>query len=216
MGKNAAMVAWERETITNCPYSLDVALERFHTGDEERYGVLLHYGEERVTAALVGWFTFHNGRQTIEAACQGGEERLPDTTPEGPLPQWIGDPGRVCCFRRQLRPLGSRMAPPGLPWGSDALRPPPDECQADGAHRGQYFGLGDLAPPRLFVKVHGTECICRCGVSDPGFRGLPTGPATVQKLRFFDDMNGSAADCTIVALRHCLLSNLPYLNGWTK
>jgi len=73
VGKNAEMIAWENETITNCPYPLDLALERFQTGDKERYGVLLHYGEEQVTADLVGWFTFYNGRQTIEAGIKEGK-----------------------------------------------------------------------------------------------------------------------------------------------
>ena len=73
VGKNAEMIAWEGETITNCPYPLDVALERFQTGDKERYGVLLHYGEERVPADLAGWFTFYNGRQTIEAGVKEGK-----------------------------------------------------------------------------------------------------------------------------------------------
>ena len=67
------MIAWKGETITNCPYPLDVGLERFHTGVKERYGVLLHYGEEQVTADLAGWFTFYNGRQTIEAGVKEGK-----------------------------------------------------------------------------------------------------------------------------------------------
>jgi hypothetical protein len=73
VGKNAEMIAWEGETITNCPYPLDIALERFQTGDKKRHGVLLHYGEERVTADLAGWFTFYNGRQTIEAGIKEGK-----------------------------------------------------------------------------------------------------------------------------------------------
>jgi hypothetical protein len=73
VGKNAEMIAWKGETVTNCPYPLDVGLERFHTGDKERYGVLLHYGEEQVTADLAGWFTFYNGRQTIEAGVKEGK-----------------------------------------------------------------------------------------------------------------------------------------------
>ena len=73
VGKNAEMIAWEGETITNCPYSLDIALERFQTGDKKRHGVLLHYGEKRVTADLAGWFTFYNGRQTIEAGIKEGK-----------------------------------------------------------------------------------------------------------------------------------------------
>ena len=73
VGKNAEMVAWEGQTIANCPYSLDIALERFQTGEKERYGVLLHYGDEKVTADLEGWFTFYNGRQTIEAGIKEGK-----------------------------------------------------------------------------------------------------------------------------------------------
>jgi len=73
VGKNAEMVAWEKERIANCPYPLDIALERFYTSDEERYGVLLHYGPEPVTADLEGWFTFYNGRQTIEAGVKEGK-----------------------------------------------------------------------------------------------------------------------------------------------
>ena len=73
VGKNAEMIAWEGETITNCPYPLDVALERFQIGDKRRYGILLHCGEERVTADLAGWFTFYNGRQTIEAGIKEGK-----------------------------------------------------------------------------------------------------------------------------------------------
>ena len=73
VGKNAEMIAWKGEVITNCPYPLDLALERFQTGDKERYGVLLHYGEEQVTADLAGWFTFYNRRQTIEAGVKEGK-----------------------------------------------------------------------------------------------------------------------------------------------
>ncbi len=73
VGKNAAMTAWEGQTIANCPYPLDVALERFHTGEKEQYSVLLHYGEEPVTTNLEEWFTFYNSRQTIEAGIKEGK-----------------------------------------------------------------------------------------------------------------------------------------------
>jgi len=73
VGKNAEMVAWTGETITRCPYPLEVALERFHTGDQEKYGVLLHYGREVAAADLAGWFSFYNGRQTIEAGIKEGK-----------------------------------------------------------------------------------------------------------------------------------------------
>lgn len=67
VGKNAEMVAWQEETLANCPYTLDIALERFHVGDKQKHSVLLHYGEDPVLQNLEGWFTFYNGRQTIEA-----------------------------------------------------------------------------------------------------------------------------------------------------
>jgi len=73
VGKNAEMIAWQGETIANCPYPLDVALERFHVGDRQKHGVLLHYGDDPVTQNLEGWFTFYNGRQTIEAGIKEGK-----------------------------------------------------------------------------------------------------------------------------------------------
>ena len=73
VGQNAEMVAWQDQQITNCPYPLDVALERFHTGDQVQYSVLLHYGDEPVMENLPSWFTFYNGRQTIEAGIKEGK-----------------------------------------------------------------------------------------------------------------------------------------------
>jgi hypothetical protein len=73
VGKNAEMVSWENERITNCPYPLNVALERFHTGSKLRHAALLHYGDDAVATDLTGWFTFYNGRQTIEAGIKEGK-----------------------------------------------------------------------------------------------------------------------------------------------
>jgi hypothetical protein len=73
VGQNAGMIAWKDAQIGHCSYPLDVALERFHLGDEERYGVLLHYGQEDVTQDLAGWFNFYNARQTIEAGIKEGK-----------------------------------------------------------------------------------------------------------------------------------------------
>jgi hypothetical protein len=67
VGKNAEMVTWEELTLVQCPYPLDMGLERFRTGDQWQYAVLLHYGSDRVTRAPVQWFSLYNGRQTIEA-----------------------------------------------------------------------------------------------------------------------------------------------------
>ncbi len=74
VGKNAEMVAWEHAMLANCPYPLVLALERFHTGEKLKHGVLLHYGAEWVTADLAGWFSFFNGRQTIEAGIKEGKQ----------------------------------------------------------------------------------------------------------------------------------------------
>jgi len=73
VGKNAELTAWENETVANCPYRLDVGLERFHAGDEVRHAVLLHYGADRVATDLPAWFSFYNRRQTIEAGIKEGK-----------------------------------------------------------------------------------------------------------------------------------------------
>ncbi len=67
VGANAEMVAWHNLQLGNCPYLLDVALERFHTGSTLKYSALLHFGTDPVTKDLPGWFKNYNGRQTIEA-----------------------------------------------------------------------------------------------------------------------------------------------------
>ena len=73
VGKNAEMTVWEKTRLANCPYPLDLALERFHTGDKLKHAVLLHYGAETVTADPATWFRFYNGRQTIEAGIKEGK-----------------------------------------------------------------------------------------------------------------------------------------------
>jgi len=73
VGKNAEMIAWENAELSHCPYPLDLALERFHTGEKLKHAVLLHYGPEPVTTELEGWFHFYNGRQTIEAGIKEGK-----------------------------------------------------------------------------------------------------------------------------------------------
>jgi hypothetical protein len=73
VGRNAEMVGWDNTFVTNCPYPLDVALERFRTGSTVRHAALLHYGDDAVTADLAGWFAFYNGRQTIEAGIKEGK-----------------------------------------------------------------------------------------------------------------------------------------------
>jgi hypothetical protein len=68
------MTAWKALEIKDFPYPLDVTLERFYTGDTQRLSVLLHYGQDPVTADLPGWFHTYNGRQTIEAGIKEGKQ----------------------------------------------------------------------------------------------------------------------------------------------
>jgi hypothetical protein len=74
VGHNAEMTAWKAMEVKGFPYPLDVALERFYTGDTQRLGVLLHYGHDPVSANLPGWFQTYNGRQTIEAGIKEGKQ----------------------------------------------------------------------------------------------------------------------------------------------
>ena len=68
VGKNAELWVQTGVRVSNCPYPLDVALERFQTGETVRHGTLLHYGDDPVGSDLQGWFGCYNARQTIEAA----------------------------------------------------------------------------------------------------------------------------------------------------
>ncbi len=73
VGKNSEVIAWADVLVTHCPYPLTVALERFHTGEQKRHAVLLHYGDTQVLEDLVAWFDFYNGRQDIEAGIKEGK-----------------------------------------------------------------------------------------------------------------------------------------------
>jgi hypothetical protein len=61
------LVAWHNLQLKNCPYHLDVSLERFYTGSTPKHSALFHFGVDPVTEDLPGWFKKYNGRQTIEA-----------------------------------------------------------------------------------------------------------------------------------------------------
>ena len=73
VGANADMVAWPTQTLKSCPHPVDLALQRFHTGQTRRHGALLHFGKDTVTADLPAWFDFYNARQTIEAGIKEGK-----------------------------------------------------------------------------------------------------------------------------------------------
>jgi hypothetical protein len=74
VGSNAEMVAWANMTLQNCPYPLDVALERFYTGETRKHSALLHFGTDPVTEDLPTWFQEYNGRQLIEAGIKEGKQ----------------------------------------------------------------------------------------------------------------------------------------------
>jgi hypothetical protein len=67
VGDNAEMVAWGEETISECPYPLTLALERFHTPQGLKHSALIAYRDDSVMLTLPAWFAFYNGRQIIEA-----------------------------------------------------------------------------------------------------------------------------------------------------
>lgn len=74
VGRNAEMVAWKDCYLPGCPYLLDVAVERFHTGKTIKHSALLHFGDDPVTQDLPAWFDIYNGRQTIEAGIKEGKQ----------------------------------------------------------------------------------------------------------------------------------------------
>jgi hypothetical protein len=67
VGKNAEMIAWKDFQPERFPYALDVALERFYTGETLKHSALAHFGDTPVTTDLPAWFGQYNARQTIEA-----------------------------------------------------------------------------------------------------------------------------------------------------
>ena len=71
-GGNASLTAWAQTTLDGAfVYPVNLALARYQTGKTVRHAVLVHYGDDEVTADLPGWFHRYNGRQTIEAGmCQ--------------------------------------------------------------------------------------------------------------------------------------------------
>jgi hypothetical protein len=74
VGANAELVAWHALHLKNCPYPLDVALERFYTGKTLKQSALFHFGSAPVTEQLPGWFQQYNGRQTIEAGIKESKQ----------------------------------------------------------------------------------------------------------------------------------------------
>jgi len=74
VGHNAEMVAWAGLHLQHCPYPLDIALERFYTGQTQKHSALAHFGETAVTTDLPTWFSKYNARQTIEAGIKEAKQ----------------------------------------------------------------------------------------------------------------------------------------------
>jgi hypothetical protein len=70
---NAEIVVWKAEHFPDFPYPIDVALERFYIGSTQRYGTLIHFGQDVLTTNLPGWFQHYNARQLIEAGIKEGK-----------------------------------------------------------------------------------------------------------------------------------------------
>ena len=73
VGKNAEMIAWEEVQTEDFPYPVDLSVERFYTGTTLRHSAMLHFGSDPVASDPVGWFTFYNARQTVEAGIKEGK-----------------------------------------------------------------------------------------------------------------------------------------------
>jgi hypothetical protein len=74
VGGNATLTAWTKTTADGYfTYPVDLALARYQMDKTVRHSVLVHYGDDDVTADLDGWFHRYNSRQTIEAGIKEGK-----------------------------------------------------------------------------------------------------------------------------------------------
>lgn len=74
VGNNAEMASWAGLQLQHCPYPLDIALERFYTGQTQKHSALAHFGATAVTTDLLAWFGQYNARQTIEAGIKEAKQ----------------------------------------------------------------------------------------------------------------------------------------------
>jgi len=74
VGANAELLTWSGRQLKGCPYPLDIALERFYTGQTVKHSALLHFGSDPVTSDPSAWFEHYNGRQTIEAGIKESKQ----------------------------------------------------------------------------------------------------------------------------------------------
>lgn len=74
VGQDAEMITWPAQTLKQFCYPLDLGLERFTDEKRVKFGTLLHFGGDPVTAQPKLWFSTYNQRQTIEAGIKEGKQ----------------------------------------------------------------------------------------------------------------------------------------------
>jgi len=74
VGANAELVAWSGMQLKGCPYPLNIALERFYTGQTRKHSALVHFGADPVPENSPAWFAHYNGRQIIEAGIKESKQ----------------------------------------------------------------------------------------------------------------------------------------------
>ncbi len=67
VGDNADMLICARTQVHDCPYAVQLALERFKVRDHFQYATLLRFPFTSEPPVLPDWFSAYNARQTMEA-----------------------------------------------------------------------------------------------------------------------------------------------------
>ena len=155
VGANADMVAWPTQNLKSCAHPVDLALQRFHTGQTQRHGVLLHFGDDPVTADLSAWFDFYNGRQSIEAGIKEGKGvfQMHHLKVRSAPALWL---------QEQFAAFAANFVRWAAHWLSTQCYQEPDQWLAAGGSQRQdpgssgctYASRRRLVSRWLFVKVH--------------------------------------------------------------
>lgn len=164
---------------------MEVALERFHTGQTLRHNALLHFGRDAVTEDLAARFAHDNGRQTIEAGIKEGKQVF-----------------HLHCLKVRSEPAiflqehGVVFAANFIRWATHwlAQRPQPDEQALDvrqlgikrqvrvGAHVSAH--ISQSSEGKLF-KVHRLECLCGPGAASSAKPCPPGAQKNAQNMAVF-------------------------------
>jgi len=70
VGHNAERIVWKACCLPDFPYPLDLAMERFQTGDRQKQATLIHFRGDLVTTDLPEWFHCYDAWQTIETGIE--------------------------------------------------------------------------------------------------------------------------------------------------